>query len=266
LVINRTKSGKQPEVRSERRTEMEKQIGSAGWINSKEAKMFRKGTLNTYNPFAIVIGISVLGLLVLLSAVAGPIAADWPRGGDSEVAVQRAVIGSEHTAYVNEHGSIVRLTGDVEPVARYEGSLAALTGEIEAAPKYEGSLAALTGQMEGFSDRAGAAWMGEIPEGFGSLVRVTGEVSAAPRYEGSLAALTGEIEAEPRYEGSLAALTGQFWAAPRYEGSLAAITGQMEPVAKFEGSLVELTGAGRSPRMNQCEFEKEFGPIVKLTG
>ena len=49
-------------------------------------------------------------------------------------------------------------------------------------------------------------------------------------------------------------------------GSLAALTGQMEPVAKFEGSLVELTGAGLSSRMSQSEFEREFGPIVKITG
>lgn len=240
---------------------MKEQIGLAGWINSKEVKMFRKDTLNTYNPFVIVIGISGLGLLVLLSVVAGPIVADWPSGAGESVDLQRAVAFPEQEAFVREHGSIVKLTGNVEPAGQYEGSLAALTG-----------------QVEGISNRARAAWMNETPEGFGSLAQVTSDIVAAPRYQGSLAALTGQMEEAsnrrpsawmgeiPEGFGALVRVTGEISSAPRYGGSLAALTGQMEPVAKFEGSLVELTGAGRAGRMSQSEYEAEFGPIVKITG
>lgn len=230
---------------------MEKRIGSTGWVpQSKEAKMFQKSTLNTYNPFVIVIGISLLGLLVILFSVARISPAGVAGSSDRGVA-REAAVGSQ-AAYISEHGSLVKLTGDTEPVARFEGSIAALTG-----------------QLEGSAKPSVAAWMKESPKDFGAIVRVTGEISAAPRYEGSLAALTGQMSSAPRYEGSLAALTGQFWATARYEGSLAALTGQMEPVARYEGSLAELTGAGRSAsahRMSQSEFEQEFGPIVSITG
>ena len=213
---------------------MHKEIGSAEWLHKpKEVKMFQNRTLNTNNPFAIVIGISVLGLLVILVGVSGISPISWA-GASDRGDVRKAVVGqpAPEAAYVREHGSLVRLTGQIEPVARYEGSLAALTGQVEAAPRYEGSLAALTGQVEAAPKHSAAAWMREIPAGFGSLARVTGAIAPAPRYEGSLAALTGQVE----------------------------------PVAKFEGSLVELTGPGRSPRMSQSEYESKFGPIVKLTG
>ncbi len=166
--------------------------------------MFQKSTLNTYNPFAIVIGISVLGLMVILFSVAGISPAGL--AGSSDRGVVREAAGSSQAAYISAHGSLVKLTGDADPVARFEGSLAALTGQMSSAPRYEGSLAALTGQF----------W-------------------ATALYEGSLAALTGQTEPVAKFGGSLAELTGAGRSASAHRMSQSEFEQEFGPIVSITG-------------------------------